>query len=142
MKEFVDAGGMTQRRRIPPRIILVDPNVQSKHIEDLTPFTTYSVNVTAIPKDSSYRPPARIQVTTMMAGLCSFKPKKKMSILMSSVHPVLFLPNAVSHEQLTINSRYTSLFSPCRMFASTKSEQNDISLGILIYQIHQIFVGL
>ncbi|CAG0919767.1 unnamed protein product [Notodromas monacha] len=68
VKEFVDAGGMTQRRKIPARVMLVGPDVYSKHIEDLTPFTTYSVNVTAIPKDSSFRPPARIQVTTMMAA--------------------------------------------------------------------------
>ena len=37
-------------------------------IQDLSPFTTYHVNVSAIPKDRSYRPPAKITVTTQMAA--------------------------------------------------------------------------
>jgi netrin-G3 ligand len=36
--------------------------------QDLSPFTTYHVNVSAIPKDRSYRPPAKITVTTQMAA--------------------------------------------------------------------------
>ena len=35
-------------------------------IKDLSPFTTYHVNVSAIPEDRSYRPPAKITVTTQV----------------------------------------------------------------------------
>ena len=34
--------------------------------QDLSPFTTYHVNVSAIPEDRSYRPPAKITVTTQV----------------------------------------------------------------------------
>ena len=44
-------------------------NCDSDHaFADFSPFTTYHVNVSAIPNDRSYRPPAKITVTTQMAA--------------------------------------------------------------------------
>ena len=40
----------------------------SYSINELSPFTTYNVNVSAIPPDRSYRPPTRLTVTTQMAA--------------------------------------------------------------------------
>lgn len=67
-KEFVDAQGMTQSAQVPTITILVSPKTQEYTIKDLSPFTTYHVNVSAIPGDRSYRPPAKITVTTQMAA--------------------------------------------------------------------------
>jgi len=67
-KEFVDAQGVTQSTHIPTITILVSPKTNTYKINDLSPFTTYHVNVSAIPNDRSYRPPAKITVTTQMAA--------------------------------------------------------------------------
>ena len=67
-KEFVDAQGVTQTVRIPKITILVSQNTLEYTIKDLSPFTTYHVNVTAVPEGRSYRPPAKITVTTQMAA--------------------------------------------------------------------------
>jgi hypothetical protein len=67
-KEFVDSQGITQMQVIPRRTILLEPTVRSYTINELSPFTTYSVNVSAIPSDRQYRPPTKIAVTTQMAG--------------------------------------------------------------------------
>ena len=67
-KEFVDAQGVTQAVRIPKITILVSHKTTEYTIKDLSPFTTYHVNVSAIPEDRSYRPPAKITVTTQMAA--------------------------------------------------------------------------
>nr|XP_040571796.1 tyrosine-protein phosphatase Lar-like isoform X3 [Lepeophtheirus salmonis] len=67
-KEFVDAQGITQSATIPTITILVSPKTTEYVIKDLSPFTTYHVNVTAIPPDRRYRPPAKITVTTQMAA--------------------------------------------------------------------------
>ena len=67
-KEFVDAQGVTQTVRIPKITILVSHNTLEYTIKDLSPFTTYHVNVTAVPEGRSYRPPAKITVTTQMAA--------------------------------------------------------------------------
>ncbi|XP_047993091.1 tyrosine-protein phosphatase Lar isoform X5 [Leguminivora glycinivorella] len=68
IKEFVDSLGMTQTQEIPRRDIIVKHDRTSYSINDLSPFTTYSVNVSAIPNDDSYRPPTKITVTTQMAA--------------------------------------------------------------------------
>ncbi|XP_032669118.1 tyrosine-protein phosphatase Lar isoform X5 [Odontomachus brunneus] len=68
VKEFVDSQGITQTQIVPRRQILLDPQVTSTTINELQPFTTYSVNVSAVPRDSQYRPPAKITVTTQMAA--------------------------------------------------------------------------
>lgn len=68
MKEFVDAQGVTQVQKIPTVTHIVNPRKYSYIIEDLRPFTTYTVNVTAVPNTNVYRPPAKITVTTQMAG--------------------------------------------------------------------------
>ncbi|XP_037092239.1 tyrosine-protein phosphatase Lar-like [Pollicipes pollicipes] len=74
VKEFLDAEGVTQSRRIEPRSLILDAkrcekrSICRKQIEDLEPFTTYTVNVTAVPDDNGYRAPAKIRVTTQMAA--------------------------------------------------------------------------
>ncbi|XP_026732889.1 tyrosine-protein phosphatase Lar isoform X3 [Trichoplusia ni] len=68
IKEFVDSLGMTQTQEIPRKEIIVKHDRTSYSINDLSPFTTYNVNVSAIPNDDSYRPPTKITVTTQMAA--------------------------------------------------------------------------
>ncbi|XP_028163729.1 tyrosine-protein phosphatase Lar isoform X1 [Ostrinia furnacalis] len=68
IKEFVDSLGMTQTQEIPRKEIIVKHDRTSFSINDLSPFTTYNVNVSAIPNDDSYRPPTKITVTTQMAA--------------------------------------------------------------------------
>ena len=68
VKEFVDSQGITQTQNVPRRLIMLEPTVQSHTINELSPFTTYNVNVSAIPSDHQYRPPTKITVTTQMAG--------------------------------------------------------------------------
>ena len=62
----MDAQGVTQAVRIPKITILVSHKTTEYTIKDLSPFTTYHVNVSAIPEDRSYRPPAKITVTTQV----------------------------------------------------------------------------
>lgn len=50
------------------KTIILEAGAQSHLVGDLSPFTTYSVNVSAVPNNEHYRPPARITVTTQMAG--------------------------------------------------------------------------
>ena len=64
----MDAQGVTQAVRIPKITILVSHNTHEYTIKDLSPFTTYHVNVTAVPEGRHYRPPAKITVTTQMAA--------------------------------------------------------------------------
>ncbi|XP_041986315.1 tyrosine-protein phosphatase Lar isoform X2 [Aricia agestis] len=68
IKEFVDSLGMTQSQEIPRKEIIVKHDRTSHSINDLSPFTTYNVNISAIPNDNSYRPPTKITVTTQMAA--------------------------------------------------------------------------
>lgn len=68
IKEFVDSQGITQTQVIPKVEIFLNSNVKSHTINELSPFTTYNVNVSAIPTDYSYRPPTKITVTTQMAA--------------------------------------------------------------------------
>ncbi|XP_011638691.1 tyrosine-protein phosphatase Lar isoform X12 [Pogonomyrmex barbatus] len=68
VKEFVDSQGITQTQIVPRRQITLDPQVTTTTINELQPFTTYNVNVSAVPRDGQYRPPAKITVTTQMAA--------------------------------------------------------------------------
>lgn len=68
IKEFVDAQGVTQVQSVAKVTHRVNNRKYSYIIEELRPFTTYTVNVTAVPQTSEYRPPAKITVTTQMAG--------------------------------------------------------------------------
>lgn len=68
LKEFVDSLGMTQTQEIPRREIIVKHDKLMHSINDLSPFTTYIVNVSSVPNDKSYRPPTKISVTTQMAA--------------------------------------------------------------------------
>lgn len=67
-KEFFDSQGRLFNHTVSRRVIYVDHTKLSKDIPDLMPFTTYNVNVSAVPLDESYRPPAKITVTTQMAA--------------------------------------------------------------------------
>lgn len=68
IKEFVDSQGITQTQIIPKIEIKLNDDVRSHTINELSPFTTYNVNVSAVPTDNSYRPPTKITVTTQMAA--------------------------------------------------------------------------
>ncbi|XP_076229923.1 tyrosine-protein phosphatase Lar isoform X5 [Nomia melanderi] len=68
IKEFVDSQGITQTQVVPRREIRLEPSVTTTTINELQPFTTYNVNVSAIPRDGQYRPPTKITVTTQMAA--------------------------------------------------------------------------
>lgn len=63
IKSFVDSQGITQTQVIPRREIIVQQYETSHTINELSPFTTYFVNVTAVPADFSYRPPTKMQVS-------------------------------------------------------------------------------
>ncbi|XP_022645434.1 receptor-type tyrosine-protein phosphatase F-like isoform X4 [Varroa destructor] len=67
-KEFVDSQGVLQELPIPAQNVLLDAGSTNYSIETLMPFTTYKVNVTAIARNGSYRPAAKISVTTAMAA--------------------------------------------------------------------------
>ncbi len=64
----MDAQGVTQSQPVPRKTQTLPPNSESFHISDLSPFTTYNINVTAKSANTDYRPPARITVTTQMAA--------------------------------------------------------------------------
>ncbi|UYV65210.1 PTPRD [Cordylochernes scorpioides] len=66
-KEFYDSQGLLQELPIPPVTVEVERGT-SFTIDSLMPFTSYQVNITAVPPDLTFRPPARITVTTAMAA--------------------------------------------------------------------------
>ncbi|GLV33232.1 Leukocyte-antigen-related-like, partial [Carabus blaptoides fortunei] len=68
VKEFVDSQGITQSQIVPRREITLKPEMTSYTISELSPFTSYNVNVSAIATGEPYRPPAKITVTTQMAA--------------------------------------------------------------------------
>lgn len=68
VKEFRDSQGVTQLQLVPVCVIELDRYVLSHTIDELSPFISYAVNVSAVPSDRSYRPPSRITVTTQMAA--------------------------------------------------------------------------
>ncbi|XP_058055440.1 tyrosine-protein phosphatase Lar isoform X2 [Anopheles bellator] len=68
VKEFVDSQGISQKQILPRKEIVLKSHVKSHTINELSPFTTYFVNVSAIPTDYTYKPPAKITVTTQMAA--------------------------------------------------------------------------
>ncbi|XP_067620711.1 tyrosine-protein phosphatase Lar isoform X3 [Eurosta solidaginis] len=68
MKVFVDSQGFTQTQIVTKREIILKHFQKTHTINELSPFTTYNVNVSAIPSDYSYRPPTKITVTTQMAA--------------------------------------------------------------------------
>lgn len=53
---------------MPKKIEILPPDTDSFHISNLSPFTTYNINVTAKSAGAEYRPPTRITVTTQMAA--------------------------------------------------------------------------
>ncbi|XP_066595289.1 tyrosine-protein phosphatase Lar isoform X3 [Prorops nasuta] len=68
IKEFVDSQGITQTQIVPRKELILDSQVTTTTINELQPFTTYNVNVSAVPPDGKYTPPAKITVTTQMAA--------------------------------------------------------------------------
>ena len=67
-KEFYDSQGMLQELPLPEMTVFVNADQHEHTVDHLMPFTSYQVNVTAIPADESMRPPAKITVTTAMAA--------------------------------------------------------------------------
>lgn len=68
VKFFRDSLGETQLHIVPNRVIQLEKYVLNYTIDKLSPFISYTVNVSAIPSDRSYRPPSKIMVTTQMAA--------------------------------------------------------------------------
>lgn len=67
-KEFLDSHGITQTQTVKKKELTFPPDVTSTTITDLQPFTTYNVNVSAVPPEGEYKPPAKIKATTQMAA--------------------------------------------------------------------------
>lgn len=67
-KEFYDSQGVLQRLVVPTKTHDLPSGSTSYKIQNLMPFTTYQVNVTAIASSQQYRPPAKLIVTTAMAA--------------------------------------------------------------------------
>ncbi|XP_074601531.1 tyrosine-protein phosphatase Lar isoform X2 [Brevipalpus obovatus] len=67
-KEFIDSQGTLKTLDLPPIAVEVNNSVTQHFIGELLPFTSYQVNVSAVPLDRSYRPPARRTVTTARAA--------------------------------------------------------------------------
>ena len=102
-KQFVDAQGTFKVLITPPKTIRVSSNVTDFTINDLIPFTSYQVNVTAIPIDNTYRPPAKLIVTTTVAAP---KPMAKPDIISSNGREInVALPQA-SEEYGSISYYY------------------------------------
>lgn len=68
MKVFVDSQGFSQTQIVSKREIILKQTIRTHTINELSPFTTYNVNVSALPADYSYKPPTKITVTTQMAA--------------------------------------------------------------------------
>ncbi|XP_055940735.1 tyrosine-protein phosphatase Lar-like isoform X5 [Argiope bruennichi] len=67
-KEFYDSQGNLQKLPIPTHTVFVDASTTNYSVDNLMPFTSYQVNITAVPADETFRPPAKITVTTAMAA--------------------------------------------------------------------------
>ncbi|KAI1290100.1 Tyrosine-protein phosphatase Lar [Halotydeus destructor] len=67
-KQFYDSQGMLQELPLPVQTLYTPSDITQFTINLLMPFTSYEVNVTAVPADDTMRPPARITVTTAMAA--------------------------------------------------------------------------
>lgn len=89
IKEFVDSQGITQTQNIPRVEITLSDDVKSHTINELSPFTTYNVNVSAIPSDNSYRPPTKITVTTQMAAPQPMVKPDFYGVVNSEIHVIL-----------------------------------------------------
>ena len=119
-KEFVDAQGVTQNAQIPTESISVSFKTTQYVIKELSPFTTYHVNVSAIPRDRSYRPPAKITVTTQMAAPQPMVKPDFYGVRKNGVELTVFLPQAseeygpISHYYVVVipNSNASSVNFP------------------------------
>ncbi|UYV73148.1 PTPRD [Cordylochernes scorpioides] len=67
-KSSTTARGALQRLPLPPVEVFVDSERTEYSIDSLFPFTSYQVNITAVPPDESPRPAAKMIVTTAMAA--------------------------------------------------------------------------
>ncbi|GIX68631.1 tyrosine-protein phosphatase Lar [Caerostris extrusa] len=67
-KEFYDSQGNLQKLPIPTHTVFVDATTTNYSVDNLMPFTSYQVNITAVPAEETFRPPAKITVTTAMAA--------------------------------------------------------------------------
>ena len=113
VKVFVDSQGQGRTQIIPRKEVLLDHRETTVTIDELQPFTTYNVNVTAIPPDRSYRPPARITVTTQMAAPKPMVKPDFYGVLNDEIQVIL--PSAseeygpISHSYLVVVPEDTSL---------------------------------
>ena len=119
VKEFVDSDGMTQSQQFKVREIRVSADRESVVVNELAPFTTYNVNVTAVPPDGAYRPPAKITVTTHMAAP---QPMVKPDACFQGGKIHLFLPQA-SEEYGPISHYYLVVVPELKRLANKYPDQ-------------------
>ncbi|CAL4085246.1 unnamed protein product, partial [Meganyctiphanes norvegica] len=67
-KEFVDSQGLTQTTEYESGKYNVSGTTQSLILQDLKPFTTYNINVTALSSSQEYTPPVKMTFKTKMAA--------------------------------------------------------------------------
>lgn len=88
-KEFYDSLSMLKTLTIPPSDIRVNASITQYTIENLMPFTSYQVNVTALPADGTYRSPARKTVTTAMAAPKPMVKPDSINVLNNEINVIL-----------------------------------------------------
>ncbi|XP_066254214.1 tyrosine-protein phosphatase Lar isoform X6 [Euwallacea similis] len=148
IKEFVDSQGITQTQSIPRVEITLSDDVKSHTINELSPFTTYNVNVSAIPSDESYRPPTKITVTTQMAAPQPMVKPDFYGVVNSEIHVIL--PQAseeygpISHYYLVVvpEDKSTIYMNPDQfltddLLANIKRAQEDSTLPYIAAKFPQ-----
>lgn len=66
-KEYLNSEGMVKTVTFPVQEFKLSNDKQTLTLNDLSPFTTYNINITAVPADGRYRAPSKIVVTTDMS---------------------------------------------------------------------------
>ncbi|XP_066151280.1 tyrosine-protein phosphatase Lar isoform X3 [Euwallacea fornicatus] len=148
IKEFVDSQGITQTQSIPRVEIILSDDIKSHTINELSPFTTYNVNVSAIPSDKSYRPPTKITVTTQMAAPQPMVKPDFYGVVNSEIHVIL--PQAseeygpISHYYLVVvpEDKSTIYMNPDQfltddLLANIKKAQEDSTLPYIAAKFPQ-----
>lgn len=64
IKDYIDSDGIRQYYVLDKTETLIDHHLTSFELVDLMPYTNYFVNISGVPADYSYRPPARINART------------------------------------------------------------------------------
>ncbi|KAF5269549.1 hypothetical protein FQR65_LT17956 [Abscondita terminalis] len=63
-KKYIDADSVIQHQSFSKVDIIVDGHLTSYELVDLIPFTVYSINVSVVPADFSYRPSINVKAKT------------------------------------------------------------------------------